>query len=106
MGPNELNNITINKLISVYQLIVLAIPKQNIFAIQCWNPQQTNTKTKKTNKDIPIGLSLFKEKDLIKVTDENINYKQNEILSLTKEIEGIDADIRLLKERQKYKRIV
>ena len=54
------------------------------------------------NSSSGYDISLFKEKDLLKTTDENINNKQVEILSLTKEIENIDADIRLLKERQKY----
>ena len=47
-------------------------------------------------------ISLFKEKDLLKTTDENISNIQVKILALTKEIENIDADIRILKERQKY----
>ena len=54
------------------------------------------------NSTSGYDIALFNEKDLLKTTDENINFKQNEILSLTKEIENIDADIRLLKERQKY----
>ena len=58
--------------------------------------------TKLSNSSSGYDISLFKEKDLLKTTDENINHKQLEILSLTKEIESIDADIRLLKERQKY----
>ena len=58
--------------------------------------------TKLTNSSSGYDLSLFKEKDLLKETDNDINNKQVEILSLTKEIESIDADIRLLKERQKY----
>ena len=55
-----------------------------------------------SNNGSGYDIALFKEKDLLKTTDENINKKQIDILSLTKEIEGIDADIRLLKERQKY----
>ena len=58
--------------------------------------------TKLSNSSSGYDISLFKEKDLLKETDDNINNKQIEILSLTKEIESIDADIRLLKERQKY----
>ena len=57
---------------------------------------------KLSNSSSGYDISLLKEKDLLKITDENINHKQLEILSLTKEIESIDADIRLLKERQKY----
>jgi len=55
-----------------------------------------------SNSTSGYDISLFKEKDLLKTTDDNINSKQVVILSLTKEIENIDADIRLLKERQKY----
>lgn len=62
----------------------------------------TDEVTVLNNSSSGYDISLFKEKDLLKVTDENINNKQVEILSLTKEIENIDADIRLLKERQKY----
>jgi len=62
----------------------------------------TDEITKLNNSSSGYDISLFKEKDSLKETDENINNKQVEILSLTKEIENIDADIRLLKERQKY----
>ena len=62
----------------------------------------TDEVTKLSNSSSGYDISLFKEKDLLKETDNNINNKQIEILSLTKEIESIDADIRLLKERQKY----
>ncbi len=55
-----------------------------------------------SNSSSGYDISLFKEKDLLKTNNDNINNKQSEILSLTKEIENIDADIRLLKERQKY----
>jgi len=62
----------------------------------------TDEITMLNNSSSGYDISLFQEKDLLKTVDENINYKQTEMLSLTKEIENIDADIRLLKERQKY----
>jgi len=58
--------------------------------------------TSLNNSSGGYDISLFNEKDLLKNNDDNINNKQTEILLLTKEIESIDADIRLLKERQKY----
>ena len=43
------------------------------------------------------------EKEILRNTNELIGKKNVDILSLTKEVEKIDADIRLLKEREKYK---
>lgn len=45
---------------------------------------------------------LLKEKQKQKNLEEDITSKQEMLLNLTKQIEGIDADIRVLKERQKY----
>lgn len=46
--------------------------------------------------------NLIKEKEKLRNIDEDINNLQKEILSVTKNIEKIDADIRILKEREKY----
>ena len=54
------------------------------------------------NNASSYDIALFKEKDLLKTNNDNVNLCQNEILSLTKELEKIDADIRVLKEREKY----
>ena len=54
------------------------------------------------NNASAYDIELFKEKDLLKTNNDNVNLYQSEILSLTKELEKIDADIRVLKEREKY----
>jgi chromosome segregation protein len=51
-----------------------------------------------TNYDI----DLLKEKNELKELEITLNNKQTELLEITKKIEQIDADIRLLKERNKY----
>ena len=48
-------------------------------------------------------IDLIKEKSKLKDLEENLNENQSQLLELTKTIEQIDADIRLLKERNKYK---
>lgn len=51
-----------------------------------------------TNYDIDI----LKEKNKLKQLEDELNNRQSELLEVTKKIEQIDADIRLLKERNKY----
>ena len=63
------------------------------------NDELTMLSSSNSNYD----LSLLKEKEILRNTNELIGKKNVDILSLTKEVEKIDADIRLLKEREKYK---
>ena len=60
-------------------------------------------KNKNRIDEFNYDLSLLKEKEILRNTNELIGKKNVDILSLTKEVEKIDADIRLLKEREKYK---
>ena len=63
------------------------------------NDELTMLSSSNSNYD----LSLLKEKEVLRNVNESISKKNMDILSLTKEVEKIDADIRLLKEREKYK---
>ena len=47
-------------------------------------------------------IELLNQKEKLKNIDDKINEKQNELIEITKKIETIDADIRVLKERKKY----
>ena len=63
------------------------------------NDELTMLSSSNSNYD----LSLLNEKESLRNVNESISKKNMDILSLTKEVEKIDADIRLLKEREKYK---
>ena len=47
-------------------------------------------------------ITLLKDKEELKGIEENINSNNNNLIEITKEIENIGADIRVLKERKKY----
>ena len=55
-----------------------------------------------TSNNTSYDVELIKEKNQLKNIEETIVTKQNELVTVTKTIEQIDADIRLLKERKKY----
>ena len=55
-----------------------------------------------TSNNTSYDVELIKEKNQLKNIEETIVAKQNELVTVTKTIEQIDADIRLLKERKKY----
>ena len=47
-------------------------------------------------------IDLLEKKDQVKKLEDDMNQNQNTLLEITKSIEKIDADIRILKERKKY----
>ncbi|MBQ6494655.1 MAG: AAA family ATPase [Bacilli bacterium] len=56
-----------------------------------------------TNGNTTYDLDILKLKDSLKETEDNINNNQKLLIELTKNIEKIDANIRVLKERDKNK---
>lgn len=55
-----------------------------------------------SSNNASYDIELLNTKEKLKNTEDNINTKQNELIEITKKIETIDADIRVLKERKKY----
>lgn len=55
-----------------------------------------------SNSNSTYDIDLLTKKDEVKRLEEEINKQQTILLEITKSIEKIDADIRLLKERKKY----
>ena len=47
-------------------------------------------------------VTLIKSKDKLRQINDNISDNNNNLIEITKQIESIDADIRVLKERKKY----
>ena len=80
--------------------------------INNYNYESKNIREKIDNiKDELVSLSsnnssydidILTKKDELKKIEDNINDKQNLLIELTKNIEKIDANMRLLKERKKY----
>ena len=58
--------------------------------------------TKLSSNSSSYDVSLLKEKDKLKSVEEELYKLQSEILLITKNIEKIDGNIKLLKEREKY----
>ena len=58
--------------------------------------------TKLSSNSSSYDVSLLKEKDKLKSVEEELYNLQSEILLITKNIEKIDGNIKLLKEREKY----
>ena len=57
---------------------------------------------KLSNNHSSYDIELMSKKDKLKEIEELINNNQNTLIEITKSIEKIDANIRLLKERRKY----
>lgn len=55
-----------------------------------------------SNNHSSYDIELLEKKDQVKQLDSEINQNQNTLIAITKSIEKIDADIRVLKERKKY----
>ena len=58
--------------------------------------------TKLSSNSSSYDVSLLKEKDKLKSVEEELYNLQSEILLITKNIEKIDGNIKLFKEREKY----
>ena len=55
-----------------------------------------------SSNNTTYDIDILSKKDELKKLEETINDKQNLLIELTKNIEKIDANIRVLKEREKY----
>jgi len=57
---------------------------------------------KLSSNSASYDLNLLNYKDKLKLLEDEISVKQGELIDITRKIETIDADIRVLKERKKY----
>lgn len=57
---------------------------------------------KQSNNNSNYDIELLKEKNKLKSIDDKITLNQDKLIEKTKELEKIDADIRVFKERNKY----
>ena len=55
-----------------------------------------------SNEATTTDVDLLNKKEKLKELEQTITTKQNSLIDLTKKIEKIDADIRILQERKKY----
>lgn len=72
--------------------------KEDTIALDKLNDELASLSSNSASYDI----ELLKEKNALKEIEEHINENQNKLITITKKIENIDADIRVLKERKKY----
>lgn len=72
--------------------------KENKEILDKLNDEIINLSTNNASYDI----ELLNNQNQLKILEESINNSQNKLIDITKKIENIDADIRVLKERKKY----